>query len=522
MRKVIFAILLAFTTLYTAHAQQIEWGKTNQSKSKKFTPVIKHWNDDGLYTIAHSYNYNFNYKIGHYDFDSLKCTINKEIELPEINRHRTSLERITFLNGKFIVFCSYFDRKADKTMIYAYSIDSKTGHESEKKIKLLEIPVEKKRRQGKFYVIISKDKSKILVNHEAYYKKERLKRDTYVLFNEELEILLKRNDEIENQEINYSSSGFVIDNDGSVFFMKHYNDGRTFIASYDSNTDYEKWEEQIRLDDIAATHKVKNITVSFNTKDNLILTGYVWSDENMEGIFFMEMDRLSKEVITSRYNPFEVEFKLEVNNTDNSYIYEKKMNYNITNHLHQENGNTILIGEYYNKRIQYGDFHTSVYTTHADLLITNISASGEIVWCKRLPKIQHNYSTVWVFRSMQSVYKELEHYSSMYGLSGSKLYVTYNDHPENLNKLDRIDDLKKMRNHKKSITTLVTIDLENGETKKEKLEGVVEDKLVVKPYIYKYDYSKKEMVVFAQKGRKYKFGIIKLPTEPSPKQLSYR
>ena len=92
---------------------------------------------------------------------------------------KASIETIKFIKDNFILFVSCYDDSDDKAILYALSYSGNEGKKLGKEKKLFEAPVEKKKFKGSFIIITSKDLSKVLVNHYAFYKKEGKLKDRY-------------------------------------------------------------------------------------------------------------------------------------------------------------------------------------------------------------------------------------------------------------------------------------------------------------------------------------------------------
>ncbi|MBL4705114.1 MAG: hypothetical protein JKY54_11360, partial [Flavobacteriales bacterium] len=259
--------------------EKIDWGKLQTSKKKSYYPKIIGEDKENIYVYADVGNAAVieSFKIG--DFTN---KLSKEVTPQKINGNKCKIENVIFVDGMFYVFQSYYDKKAKVSNILVYNLDAKTGNKIGKDVKLFEVTVEKKRRRGSFNVTVSKDRSKILVNHAAYYASQKKFKDKYRLLDKDLNILLEKEEVMDRSDVTYTSTGHQIDGDGSIYFLKKYKgmseDGDDIlIVSYDANRDYEKWEEQISMDDLdvqSSSAYINDLTYVINDKDELVLCGY--------------------------------------------------------------------------------------------------------------------------------------------------------------------------------------------------------------------------------------------------------
>ena len=69
--------------------------------------------------------------------------------------------------------------------------------------------------------------------------------------------------------------------------------------------DYEKWEEKIDLSDNHPNTILKSAYLGFNDNQDLVITGLYGLNETHKGLYYMQLDRYSKEMTINRFNEFE-------------------------------------------------------------------------------------------------------------------------------------------------------------------------------------------------------------------------
>jgi hypothetical protein len=122
----------------------------------------------------------------------------------------------------------------------------------------------------------------------------------------------------------------------------------------------------------------------------------------------------------------------------------------------------------------------------------NIQPDGEIAWSARIPKRQVSVN-------------DFGQYSS-YGMSivAEKLYFVYNDDPKNLD--SRAKRIAQETPDKYSVVTIAEVD-RNGVVTRSPLFQNKENGVVVRPKLSK-QVGRRDMAIYGESGRRYKFGVL--------------
>jgi len=543
-RKWIMAILLpcALLLLNNSFAQEkINWGKLQTSTKKSYYPNILGEDDDNIYIYADVGNAGMIESFKKGDFTR---KLSKEITPQKIDGNKCQIEEVTFVDGKFYVFISYYDKKAKVSNIYVYNMDGKTGAKVGKEKKLFEVEVEKKRRRGNFNVTVSKDKTKMLVNHIAYYRTQKKWKDKYRLLDKDLTILLEKEESIGRGDVRYASTHHKIDEDGSIFFLKKYfsttGNDNLYIVSFDANRDYEKWEEEISMTDLdvkSSTSVVKDLTYTINDKDELVLCGY-YSENLQQGVkkngkekrpimefvgsFYMSIDKKSKETKNVKINRFDKSFNDQFRNRKE---VEKDKDVKIPDSFHdiqlipKADGGMIMIGELYvyihRDTDDGGTYH---YELFGDLIVLNMDATGHLLWANRVPKKQ----VFWWQRTPRGMiiastgvsalvppnWRITQYFSYQASLLDDELVILFNDNPKNTlstNDETRMKPLKKINN---ATVTSFSMNLQSGIKKEKLFMGGKDFEVHYKPMV-KYQHDQNSATyTFGMKKKKFKYGTL--------------
>jgi hypothetical protein len=485
-------------------AQTINWGQNNISPNDKYSPEILSTDDNFVYTLTYDYKDFFVEK-----FDKAKLTpvYSKVVEIPKIGTVQTSLELISLVNDRFVVFYSYYNEQENVAELHAYTIDAASGDKTGRSVRLMQLPVEKKKRDGEFYAFVSEDRKKILINHYCYFRSQKMHQDKYVLFDANLEVILERSEKFEKDDINYRTFNYTIDNDGSVYYIKSSDEGYS-IVSYDAHNDYEKWEEKIDLSKTHPNAVIKSVHLSFNSKNNLVLTGLYTISDKYEGLIYMCLDRFSKEITVNKIDEFDAGFKETIGM--NRPKAPRNMAYNRMMSISKADGGTIVIGEQYRREIIQTRNSTTVHTYFVDLVLFDLNAQGDLLRSYRIPKYQADHSSLGLFFTMKRIEKKCEYLSVLPWLDNKFIYLAFNDNAVNVSQTAMEAKYKAISaaGIEKAVPVIVKINRETGELSKEAFTSLSKADVVFKPQIHYVDPGNNSLIVFAQRKLNYRLGTM--------------
>lgn len=504
MNKTIICLSTFILFCTFSFGQTINWGQNNVSPNDKYSPEILSADDNYVYTLTYDYK---DFYVEKFDLAKLTPVYSKVVEIPKIGSVQTELELISLVNDKFVVFYSYYNEQENVAELHAYTLDAVNGEKTGKSVRLMQLPVEKKRRAGEFYAFVSEDRKKILMNHYCYFKSQKMHQDKYVLFDANLDVLLERTEKLEKEDVNYRAFNYTIDNDGSVYYIKSSDEGYS-IVSYDAHNDYEKWEEKIDLSKTHPNAVIKNILLSYNSKNNLVLTGLYSVSDKYEGLIYMCLDRFSKEITVNKIDEFEAGFKETI--CMNRPKAPRNMAYNHMSSINKADGGIIVIGEQYSRQIVYTKNSTSVHTYFVDLVLFDLTAEGELIKAYRIPKYQADHSTINLFYTMKRVEKKCEYLSALSWLDNKYIYLAFNDNPVNVSQTGMQAKYKAISaaGVEKAVPVIVKINRETGELTKEAFTSLTRAEVVFKPQIHYYNPANNNLIVFAQRKLNYRFGTL--------------
>ncbi|MEM6807072.1 MAG: hypothetical protein AAF696_37065 [Bacteroidota bacterium] len=470
---------LAFSFLFPSlYAQEvnIDWGEKVELKEKVFEILGE--NSEGIYSIGGKGKKFF---LENFDSQTYEKKFSKEIIIKEEDGLKTQLAKMLLLDENLIMLTYVLDKSAKEARVYGYLLD-KNGKARSKRVNILTSSFEKKSRSGYQDIRISRDRSKLLVCNQRYFKKpdERYKIDL-TLFSADLEPIKSASSEIAlNDDIEIEISNFFVENDGSFHMAVSEKDRvkgeyitrKFWIYSYMPFNGFEEQKIPIELDGKTAT----SIALTSDLEGNLIGAGFYGENyksglgrrDGLAGSYFIKIDPTTNEVLNSSMQEFPTQFTAKV-------LKEKKAAKGklIPNFFYpleiigKSDGGAVMVSEYY--LAVEGTNGRTITHYHGPLAIVDIDREGEINWVKAVPKNQVYVESRVVLvgflgpLSLSFAYTpssaELQtvYHSALFGVNKDKLYVLYNDNPKN-EEIEHFRDTKPLRGYLGSVPVVIEID----------------------------------------------------------------
>lgn len=267
---------------------------------------------------------------------------------------------------------------------------------------------------------------------------------------------------------------------------------------------------------------ISDITFDISESNNsLICVGFYSADRggSIKGTFSLSIDLATRRINYSNQKDFSNEFLgLFVSARKAEKLMEGKYddfelsNFRMDDFIIKPDGSSILVAEQYFVSVttqSYTDANGFIRTTNTyvynynDIIVIYMNAAGGIDWYAKVPK-------------HQSTQDDGGPYSSyVLNVEQNKIYLIFNEHKNNLERIANGDSPKNVGNPKKSVTVLVSID-NAGKMERDLLFSAQEQKLVFRPKSswYRRDvYNNNKLYLFGvsyglfQKS-KFKFGSI--------------
>jgi hypothetical protein len=498
-------LLFTLTTTLLFAQSKADFGPLIEIEDRGYLPKIVGESKDELYGIDYQYETIF---LETFNKTSLASKMRKEIEIEELKRVTEKLVRITYINGEIVYFTSLYDYRNDRFSLIAQTIDPSKGEIISRK-ELFDKPVDKGRHRGAYFIYVSKNRKRLLMRTKTYYKDKDRSIENLVLFNDKLELITEREYSVKGNNVN-TSSDLLVDDEGSIYFFQNGE-----IVILDAFNDFEEWREELPSDNLILGSFYSQVTISLNNDLDPVITAFYVTkdledqdrkevnksrsnrkegDTQVEGIVFFKINSLDKELEVVKQTSFEADFVDLFKSEDdiyNNYDPEIENVFRLNRIFNLENGEVFLAAEVYQRYVSQ-DQNGSVIGVrymYNDMMLIHFSSDGTILWKDRLPKMQMYYwgksilgyggSSGYSFLNFPKGVDE--YFFDKLIVKDKKVFIIYNDMPENRAGNSYTQELEVFKKFKKGVPVVQTIDLEEERRNGEMVPNLTKMKFWLKP-----------------------------------------
>ena len=517
MKNALLSILfLLLTSILWPQSYNVEWGEvtSNQGKALSLMPSKK----GEFYALR----WVGGRMLGGYQVSfhkDLKLIRKKKIRLT-VNKSIATYEGARVLNGKFVLFLS--DKRDGNNNLFMQTFSDEL-EQPEKSIKLAEY--ELSINKGEFRILQSPDKKYIGV--AWYINPKRGEREVYGfkvfdsllnLVNEgEYPLPFEADLSTINTQIITNSGDYLMavteyqKNEKGIFFKNQLNYKALHVLRIndDGLQDF-----QIDLKE----RRVEAISMAIGDNNNFIVTG-IYGDKGeygIKGVFHQRIDLKTEEKIDERFQEFEKSFitqgwserqiekakKRQTKGKGEPQLY----NYIMKDITILKDGSIVgTMEQYYvqvnaNTDYRTGTVSQSYYYYYNDIIAYKINPVGDISWVKKIIKEQISSNDEGLYSSYESF------------IDNGKVHFIFNDHiknyDSNLKFIEHFDIYPANYSRTKNAVGLASIDLENGDIKREAFLSRSKMNALILPKLFNVNYSTGELIIYSIAGRKEKLGVI--------------
>lgn len=482
MRKQV--TLLILLTACVASAQRPKFGPVLEAHNG-YAPQIVGESEDELYAMNMRAN---DLILESFDKRTLRQNYFKEYELDKEMGVVERFEGMDYYNDQYVYFRSFFHRKEDRFDLVVQAIDPDNARKLRPKT-LVSKKTEKNLDRGFYDVHTSRKGKSLLVHTLTYYKSKDRTIEKLILFDKDFEKVTEREYNRTGEHSDPVIKSLLIDDEGNAYFVKNKS-----VVILDAFADYEEWKEPLAVEEMATNSKLTDVTASFDKDLNFVINAtYVTvdtrdtdanksrsdrkeGDTQVEGVFYMKIDGLRKEVVASRINFFDNDF-IQKFKTEKQRRkgYKGEMSDNFLPYrMHfMEDGSMVATNEsfeYYAAYDRSGNRVAESYS-YGDIVAYKFDPEGKLMWAKNIPRNQeYKWSRVlglMVFGShgfsflVRPSYVH-QHFSYSTFIEDGNFNIMYNDHLENLSRSYEKKEPKEFKKIKNSMPVVQEIDLETG------------------------------------------------------------
>lgn len=488
---------------------KIQWGPEIAAQKKIYPNRFIGKDERAIYFLKDTYNpfcpmCPRDHYIEKFDAETMSIIFSRELKMPAIkdNRHH-QYEELFFLNGKLILFSSFFDKENRVSTAYATAINPNGELEGEPKI-IDYVQLDEKGEKSDFTFVLSTDSSLILEFKNETRNKTKSPSFSYKVLDNSLNFVLQKdNIKLPFSNLSYTVHEFLLDNAANFYMLTELEGDKSNWFKDRPSYLYkilllETTSNEVKEYDIQLEGKtISDMSFRVNKNQDLIAAGFFsnkgrYSDE-IAGTFYLSLDGKTKEVKTSGLKEFDKSFLLQFMSARKAKRGDELREFKIDRIIEREDGGAYLVAEQryvqtissYNGRYVTTDY----YYNFNDLIVASIHPDGKINWVKMVPKTQVTVNDKGPYSS----------YSM--GISGNAINFIFNDNTRNL-KIPNPSDYKTFSGPKKSTCVLVTLD-ELGAMKKRPLFAERDQRIFARPKVYLQTGSK-ELLMYSDRGRQFK------------------
>lgn len=534
-----FFLILSFSGFAQSELEKtyMQWGKELKEPTGSYIAKIISTSPQGFYALRLKSAGALNKEqvfIEKYD-SKMSLRRSEKLDLSYKNKDR-DFEDLVMIGGQLYLLSSFNNEVKKKNYLFLQQINKKTLRLAKDFEMIGETESKDKFREGTFDLIHSQDTSKILIYNQLLYKKNEPERFAFRIFDKQFNELWSRNVVLPYGDDQFQVEEYQVDKAGNVYLLGVIYDDKSRFRRQGKPTyrysilaytkDGEDAEEyKIDIDDKFIT----DLTFKVADDGNLVCTGF-YSEKgtySVKGTYFFRLDAKTKQVYNKNLKQFDFEFLTEYMSPakkEKAKRAEREgderrapelFNYALDELILRSDGGALLIAEQYyvyerfdNNGPFFGGFGGArfgrfydpywrnnttrdIYYNYNDIIIVNIRPNGEIEWTARIPKQQETINDGGYYSS----------YS--HAVVRDKIYFIFNDNARNFDgKSNRIYNY----DGRNSVVAMATLS-RDGSIETEPLFSNRDAEVIARPVICR-QIGKREMMIYGELGRSYRFGKL--------------
>jgi hypothetical protein len=349
---------------------------------------------------------------------SLKKLKKKSLSL-EYKSNLLQYEALKYLNGKLYLFTSFFNSAKKKNYLFMEVYDGLTL----KRLQRMEIVGEfesvNRYESGFIGFEESFDKSKFLVYCQLSSKRKDNEKVYCIVFDKEMNVLWENIQELPYPDKNLNVFEYRVSNTGGVYFLcRNFNKegnrtGDYLLASFNYGG-VDLHEYKLSLDNKV----ISDLSFLVNNEDKLVIAGLYSSTSwnKVKGIVYFRIDPITKRAQVSNAEELAPELIVDAIDYSSGKRRERILsspdklskleleNFVIRDLVPRSDGGLLMFTEKFYIR-EYNSTNSGFYTGrpvgtsainysyhYEEIIVYNISPSGEIQWSTMIPKIQASFN----------------------------------------------------------------------------------------------------------------------------------
>ncbi len=568
MKNIRFSLMLILSSFFIgAYAQQVAnennrtpatmvWSDEYQEPSNTEIQKIIATEGGGFYTLRlHQgglLNGGKQKPIIEFYNSKMKLVRSRELDLGYKGKDRF-LKDVVMVGGRLWMLSYFYNEKHEKTYLFAQEVNKSTLNLTKDMVMIGEQDETNREKQDVFSLAQSRDSSKIVIFNRQPNSKDG-QSFSLAVYDSEFTQQWGKEAKLPYGKKNFSVEDYQVDNKGNVYLLGIiYTEGSNRLerrgkATYQYDIVAYLKDEAVDVQEYKILLKDKFVTdLTFRIADDgdIVCAGF-YSEKDakgMKGSCFFKINPHTKDMTSISTREFDFNF-VTANLSDRSKMQAKAavdrddkerapelFDYSLDKLIMRSDGGVILIAEQYfveermlnNNMYGYSPYgfspyglnswnspyysswndpygyrnnrnnrRSDYYFNYNDIIVVNIQPDGEIAWTTRIPKRQISTNDGGMYSS--------------YAMSivADKLYFAYNENPKNLDP-NRTKTVAETPD-KYSVVTLAEV-ARDGSLKRYPMFSNRDKGVVTRPKICR-QVGRRDMAVYGESGRTYRFGVL--------------
>ncbi|PSR12903.1 MAG: hypothetical protein DA408_12280 [Bacteroidetes bacterium] len=432
-------------------------------------------------------------------FDSRMVLTNRfELELPD--KPRADLEDIISLDRQLYLLLSRPAAEEQVSRVYIRPIGP-TGQVIGDERLVAELPANEKFRRRQFDLEYSRDTAFILLYNQLPPEKDGPEKFTLRVFDQQFQLRWSRDVVLPYNDRSFGILSYQVDPQGNVYVLGRQqtagNRGATaarYILLAYTNDGREAVTYELELEGVA----INALAVKIAGNGDLVCGGFYSTPGAVgsTGICHIQLNPASREAYLVHLLPFPEDFLQTVAQSANRKAMPALISYRLRELTLRSDGGIVLVAEQFFREETsvptYQGLQTTVFYHYNDIVVANISGTGEYTWLRQIPKLQETNDDGGAFSSFAQTTVQ------------DRFYFLYNDHPDNFSP-DKRQQYKMT--DRESVISLTEID-RAGTLKTIPLFVNRDAGVVARPRLCR-QVGARVMLVYGEDGRDYRLGLLR-------------
>ncbi|MEZ4885747.1 MAG: hypothetical protein R3E32_13520 [Chitinophagales bacterium] len=497
---------------------EVTWGNQHKERSGSFIDEVIGIDEEQVYVLRYQKPMGGlamlqnapEYLIEAYDKQG-NYKSNREIS-NKYDNMRMEFEFVIHFNNRLLLFTSNYDRSEKTNVLYMQEVDKRTLAAKGKPEAVAYAKGRSRVNSGEFDYKLSFNRKQLAIVDLAAYRSKEQDQFGAQVFDQDMNLLWRKDMKVPYRDDLFDIEGYEVDSKGNFYLLAVVYEGRAVKKRGGKpNYEYSIWAYTDKGNNTKeykmglGEEFITDMTFKVSNTGEIVCSGFYSPQTTfrISGTFYQKINPQTTEVALQTTKAFETQFLAEFMSDKKAEKGKGLYRFDLDNMILRNDGGAILMAEqfYIDERISrpgsgfnngFGNnVRVDYYYYYNDIIVVNITPTGEIEWATKVPKYQVTSNDGGHFSS----------YSYM--LKGNNIHLIYNDNPKNL-----FPDARNTYsfNGKKSVVTLATLSAD-GNLKRSLLFSNRDERIITRPKACE-QMSLDQMVVCGEWGRRAKVGIL--------------